>query len=167
MIKCTPDIPKADRRIEKWAIRKAFDTPEDPYLPDEILWRQKEQFSDGVGYGWVDSLKDAAAREISDQMFANAANRFPYNTPTTKEGYRYRMIFEDLFPGQACAETVPGGKSIACSTERAMAWDESFATRADPSGRAAGVHDAAYDGDFVADTVLDSSEPAAKKAKSS
>lgn len=68
----------------------------------------------GVGYGWVDSLKDIAAREISDQMFANAANRFPYNTPTTKEGYRYRMIFEELYPGQACAETVPGGKSSEC-----------------------------------------------------
>lgn len=154
MIKCTPDIPKADRRIEKWAIRKAFDTPDDPYLPDEILWRQKEQFSDGVGYGWVDHLKAVGEAEISDQMFASAKNRFPHNTPTTKEGYRYRMIFEEYFPGQGAEKTVPGGKSIACSTERAMSWDASFATRADPSGRAAGVHDSAYDEKFEADTKI-------------
>ncbi|GMH60804.1 hypothetical protein TrLO_g13623 [Triparma laevis f. longispina] len=140
-----------DKRIEKWAVRKAFDTPDDPYLPDEILWRQKEQFSDGVGYGWVDALKDAAEAEISDQMFENAANRYEYNTPLTKEGFRYRQIFERLFPGKAAYETVPGGKSIACSTERAMSWDASFAGRADPSGRAAGVHDDAYDNSFVAD----------------
>lgn len=120
----------------------------------------------GVGYGWVDSLKDIAEREVSDQMFANAANRYPYNTPTTKEGFRYRMIFEELFPGEAAEKTVPGGKSIACSTERAMNWDATFALRADPSGRAAGTHDAAYDEKFVADTVLDG-EPAQKKAKSS
>lgn len=166
MIVKGPGISKADTRIEKYAIRKAFDTPDDPYLPDDILWRQKEQFSDGVGYGWVDSLKEIAEREVSDQMFANAANRYPYNTPTTKEGFRYRMIFEELFPGEAAEKTVPGGKSIACSTERAMNWDATFALRADPSGRAAGTHDAAYDDKFVADTVLDG-EPASKKAKSS
>lgn len=154
MIVKGPGVRAEDQRIEKWCMRKAFDTPDDPYLPKEILWRQKEQFSDGVGYGWVDSLKDIAEAEVSDQMFANAANRFQYNTPTTKEGYRYRMIFEELFPGEASVQTVPGGKSIACSTERAMAWDESFATRADPSGRAAGVHDSAYNAGFVADTVV-------------
>ena len=137
-------------KIEKWVVRKAFDTPDDPYLPNEILWRQKEQFSDGVGYGWVDFLKDTADKEISDQMFANAANRFPHNTPTTKEGYRYRMIFEEFFPGEAAERTVPGGKSIACSTERAMNWDKSFSQRADPSGRAAGVHAAAYEETFAA-----------------
>ena len=163
MIRAGKDVPADQRRIEKWAMRKAFDTPEDPYLPDEILWRQKEQFSDGVGYGWVDSLRDAAAEEVSDQMFANAANKFPYNTPTTKEGYRYRMIFEELYPGQACAETVPGGKSIACSTERAMAWDASFATRADPSGRAAGVHDATYDDSFEADDKVAGGPPKKQK----
>ena len=97
-------------------------------------------------------------------MFASAANRFPHNTPTTKEGYRYRMIFEEFFPGEAAEKTVPGGKSIACSTERAMAWDESFSKRADPSGRSAGVHDAAYHEKFEADTKLDD-EPPAKKAK--
>lgn len=166
MIKKGPGISKEDTKIEKWAIRKAFDTPDDPYLPNEILWRQKEQFSDGVGYGWVDSLKEIAEHEVSDQMFASAANRFPHNTPTTKEGYRYRMIFEELFPGEAAEKTVPGGKTIACSTERAMGWDKSFADRADPSGRAAGVHDSAYDEAFVADTKLEGDdEPAAKKAK--
>ncbi|KAL7437635.1 hypothetical protein ACHAXH_004863 [Discostella pseudostelligera] len=168
MIVKGPDVSKEDTRIEKYVIRKAFDTPDDPYLPQDILWRQKEQFSDGVGYGWVDSLKEIAEREVSDQMFANAANRYPYNTPTTKEGYRYRMIFEEHFPGEAAEKTVPGGKSIACSTERAMAWDASFALRADPSGRAAGMHEAAYGDNFVADTVLeDLSGPAAKKSKSS
>jgi asparagine synthase (glutamine-hydrolysing) len=107
-------------------------------------------------------LKEIAEKAVSDQQFAAAANRFPHNTPTTKEGYRYRMIFEELFPGDAAEKTVPGGKSIACSTERAMNWDKSFALRADPSGRAAGVHDSAYDGAFMADDVV---EPAAKKAK--
>lgn len=161
MIKTGPGVSEADKRIEKWSIRKAFDTPDDPYLPSDILWRQKEQFSDGVGYGWIDSLKEVAEREVSDQMFATAKNRFPHNTPTTKEGYRYRMIFEELFPGEAAEQTVPGGKSIACSTERAMNWDASFANRADPSGRAAGVHSAAYDDAFngAAD------EPAKKKTK--
>lgn len=166
MIHKGPNVSKEDTRIEKWAIRKAFDTPDDPYLPDEILWRQKEQFSDGVGYGWVDHLKDISENEISDQMFANAKNRFPHNTPTTKEGYRYRMIFESFYPGEAAEQTVPGGKSIACSTERAMNWDASFSSRADPSGRAAGVHDAAYDATFEADTKMqDGEEPPAKKAK--
>mmetsp|Transcript_8477 Transcript_8477/g.17671 ORF Transcript_8477/g.17671 Transcript_8477/m.17671 type:complete len:600 (-) Transcript_8477:1173-2972(-) len=166
MIRKGADISKKDTRIEKWSIRKAFDTPDDPYLPDEILWRQKEQFSDGVGYGWVDHLKAIAENEITDQMFANAGNRFPHNTPTTKEGYRYRMIFESFYPGEAAEKTVPGGKSIACSTERAMNWDKSFALRADPSGRAAGVHDSAYGEKFEADTkVEDTGEPAAKKAK--
>lgn len=120
----------------------------------------------GVGYGWVDSLKEIAEREVSDQMFANAANRYPHNTPTTKEGYRYRMIFEEFFPGEAAERTVPGGKTIACSTERAMNWDASFASRADPSGRSAGVHEDAYGDAFVADTVLeDPKSPATKKAK--
>ena len=99
----------------------------------------------------MDGLKDAAESEVTDQMFLNAKARFPYGTPTTKEGYRYRMIFEEIFPTEAAARTVPFGKSIACSTERAMSWDESFSTRADPSGRAAGVHDASYSAKFVAD----------------
>lgn len=164
MIRAGKDVAPKDKRIEKWAMRKAFDTPDDPYLPDDILWRQKEQFSDGVGYGWVDHLKNVSEKEISDQMFASAANRFPHNTPTTKEGYRYRMIFEEFFPGEAAEKTVPGGKSIACSTERAMNWDKSFSQRADPSGRAAGVHDSAYGETFEADDKV-GDEPAPKKAK--
>ena len=100
-------------------------------------------------------------------MFANAANRFPTNTPTIKEGYRYRMIFEEFYPGEAVEKTVPGGKSIACATKRAMNWDASFSLRADLSGRAAGVHDTAYNEKFVADTVVDdgTSEPPSKKTK--
>lgn len=167
MIVKGPGVDKKDVKIEKYCIRKAFDTPDDPYLPKEILWRQKEQFSDGVGYGWVDHLKAVAEEEVSDQMFAQAANRFPHNTPTTKEGYRYRMIFEEFYPGEAAEKTVPGGKTIACSTERAMKWDASFEKRADPSGRAAGVHDAAYDEKFEGSskTKDDGEEPPAKKPK--
>ena len=128
------------RRIEKAVLREAFEG----YLPESILWRQKEQFSDGVGYGWIDGLKAHAAEHVSDREFAAAASRFPANTPQTKEAYFYRRIFERSFPGEACAQTVPGGKSIACSSPAAIAWDAAFANAADPSGRAvAGVHQAA------------------------
>ncbi|MGH8072604.1 MAG: asparagine synthase-related protein, partial [Lysobacter sp.] len=127
-------------RIEKAVLREAFEG----YLPDEILWRQKEQFSDGVGYGWIDGLKAHAEAHVSDREFAAAASRFPVNPPQSKEAYFYRRIFEQLFPGEACAQTVPGGKSIACSSPVAIAWDAAFADAADPSGRAvAGVHRAA------------------------
>lgn len=137
-------------RIEKHILRDAFDTPEDPYLPHDILWRQKEQFSDGVGYGWIDSLRDLADANVTDQMFANASHRFPENTPGTKEAYFYRSIFEDHYPQISAVRTVPGGPSIACSTARAIEWDESFKNRADCSGRAvAGVHMQAYDSKFV------------------
>jgi asparagine synthase (glutamine-hydrolysing) len=124
-------------RIEKAVLREAFDGA----LPDSILWRQKEQFSDGVGYGWIDGLKAHAEQAISDREFAAAAARYPFNTPATKEAYFYRRIFEQHFPGEACAATVPGGKSIACSSPAALAWDPAFANAADPSGRAVrGVH---------------------------
>jgi asparagine synthase (glutamine-hydrolysing) len=127
-------------RIEKALLREAFAG----YLPDSILWRQKEQFSDGVGYGWIDGLKAHAEVHVSDREFAAAASRFPINPPQTKEAYFYRHIFERCFPGKACAESVPGGKSIACSSPAAIAWDAAFAGAADPSGRAvAGVHRAA------------------------
>jgi asparagine synthase (glutamine-hydrolysing) len=116
-------IDRKAGRIEKYILRKAFDTPEDPYLPQDILWRQKEQFSDGVGYGWIDALRSAAEAEVTDEMMAAAHYLFPLNTPATKEAYRYRAIFEELFPKPSAAETVPGGKSIACSTERAMRWN--------------------------------------------
>ncbi len=132
--------PDGSRRIEKSVLREAFEG----YLPHEILWRQKEQFSDGVGYGWIDGLKAHAGANVSDAEFAEAERRFPFNPPQTKEAYFYRRIFEELFPGEACARTVPGGKSIACSSPAAIAWDAAFANAADPSGRAiAGVHNAA------------------------
>jgi len=129
-----------DGKIEKHIVRSAFDG----YLPDEVLWRQKEQFSDGVGYSWIDSLKEFVETQVSDQDLANAAFRFPINTPDSKEAYYYRTIFESHFPGEAAAKCVPHGKSVACSTPEALAWDASFANNADPSGRAAGVHNAAY-----------------------
>ena len=128
------------RRIEKAMLREAFAG----YLPDEILWRQKEQFSDGVGYGWIDGLKAHAEAHVGDHEFATASERFPINPPQTKEAYLYRALFDRAFPGDACARTVPGGKSIACSSPAAIAWDAAFANAADPSGRAvAGVHNAA------------------------
>ncbi|CAM9600678.1 unnamed protein product [Chrysoparadoxa australica] len=163
-------IKKDEGRMEKYIIRKAFDTPDNPYLPDHILWRQKEQFSDGVGYGWIDALRDKAASEVSDEMFSHRTNVFPHNPPVTKEGYLYRQIFEEFFPKPAAAETVPAGKSIACSTERAIAWDKSFQDRADCSGRAvAGVHNAAYGQSFAIGKADENGEPVtergAKKAR--
>lgn len=128
----------ANRKMEKGVLREAFDGA----LPEKILWRQKEQFSDGVGYGWIDGLKAQAEQAVTDREFAAAAARYPFNTPATKEAYFYRRIFEQHFPGEACAATVPGGKSIACSSPAALAWDPAFANAADPSGRAVrGVHD--------------------------
>ena len=115
-------------------------------LPEEILWRQKEQFSDGVGYGWIDALKDHAEAQVSDRELSEAAQRFPLNPPQTKEAYCYRRIFERHFPSPAAAATVPGGPSIACSTPEALAWDESFTRMADPSGRAMrGIHETSYE----------------------
>jgi asparagine synthase (glutamine-hydrolysing) len=126
-----------ERKIEKYPLRKAFEG----YLPDEVLWRQKEQFSDGVGYRWIDSLKATAEERISSAQMENAKYRFPHNTPPTKEAYMYREIFESHFPGESAAQAVPGGPSIACSTPTAIAWDAAFANNADPSGRAVlGVH---------------------------
>ncbi|MBB1472089.1 MULTISPECIES: asparagine synthase B [unclassified Luteimonas] len=123
--------------IEKAVLREAFDG----LLPDAILWRQKEQFSDGVGYGWIDGLKAHAAQVVGARAFAEAAQRFPYAPPLTREAYWYRSLFDDAFPGAACARTVPGGPSIACSSPAAIAWDAAFAGQADPSGRAViGVH---------------------------
>ena len=128
------------QRMEKGVLRAAFEG----YLPKEILWRQKEQFSDGVGYGWIDGLKAHAEAQVSDRELAAAAKRFPVNPPQTKEAYLYRSLFERFYPSPAAADTVPGGKSIACSSPAAIAWDASFAKMADPSGRAvAGVHEQA------------------------
>ena len=130
-------VADGSRPIEKAILREAFDG----YLPDSVLWRQKEQFSDGVGYGWIDGLKAHAETQVGGREFAFAASRFPVNPPMTKEAYLYRHIFERHFPGESCARTVPGGKSIACSSPAAIAWDAAFEAAADPSGRAvAGVH---------------------------
>ena len=133
-----------DGKMEKWILRKAFDNGDT--LPAEVLWRQKEQFGDGVGYSWIDSIRDFVENEVSDQQFASAEFRFPVNTPDTKEGYYFRTIFEGYFPQESAARCVPSGKSIACSTVEALEWDESFKNNADPSGRSMkDVHSGASD----------------------
>jgi len=128
-------------RMEKYILRKAFDDPDKPYLPSSVLWRQKEQFSDGVGYSWIDGLKAFAEKEVTDEQMATASYRFPHNTPATKEAYLYRSIFHSHFPQESAARRVPGGPSIACSTPAAIEWDIAWKNKADPSGRAiSGVH---------------------------
>ncbi|XP_056866630.1 asparagine synthetase [glutamine-hydrolyzing] isoform X2 [Raphanus sativus] len=140
-------IKPEEGRIEKWVLRRAFDDEERPYLPKHILYRQKEQFSDGVGYSWIDGLKSHAAENVNDKMMSNAAHIFPHNTPLTKEAYYYRMIFERFFPQNSARLTVPGGATVACSTAKAVEWDANWSNNMDPSGRAAiGVHLSAYDG---------------------
>ncbi|MBA5630117.1 asparagine synthase B [Moheibacter lacus] len=128
-------------RMEKWVVRKAFED----YLPEEIAWRQKEQFSDGVGYSWIDTLKEMVNEKVSDNQLLNAESRFPVNPPMSKEEYFYRSIFEEHFPSNTAALTVPYAKSVACSTPQALLWDAAFQNLNDPSGRAvANVHNEAY-----------------------
>jgi len=119
-------------RIEKWVLRKAFED----YLPPSVAWRQKEQFSDGVGYNWIDTLKSITSQEVTDEQLANAKYRFPINPPMSKEEYFYRSIFSEHFPSDSAASCVPSVPSVACSTAEALAWDESFKNMIDPSGRA-------------------------------
>jgi asparagine synthase (glutamine-hydrolysing) len=119
-------------RMEKWVLRKAFED----YLPASIAWRQKEQFSDGVGYNWIDTLKALTSKEISDEQLTNAKYRFPINPPMSKEEYFYRSIFTEHFPSDSAASCVPSVPSVACSTAEALAWDASFKNMIDPSGRA-------------------------------
>ncbi len=139
-----------DGRMEKWVVRKAFED----YLPQSIAWRQKEQFSDGVGYSWIDTLKEQAESKVSDSEFAAAAEKYPTNTPKNKEEYLYRTIFESHYPSEASAKTVPSVKSVACSTPEALLWDVSFQHLNDPSGRAvASVHNESYDKVGVEDIV--------------
>lgn len=127
--------------IEKKILREAFSD----MLPDEVVWRQKEQFSDGVGYSWIDSLKQLTSDLVSDEEMARAAERFPEQTPMNKEEYYYRSVFEELFPSRSAALTVPSVPSVACSTAEALAWDEAFRNLNDPSGRAVkGVHADSY-----------------------
>ena len=128
-------------RMEKWVLRKAFED----MLPKSVVWRQKEQFSDGVGYSWIDTLKEMVNDKISDHQFENAHHRFPIQTPTSKEEFYYRSIFEEHFPSDTAALSVPSVPSVACSSPFALAWDESFKNMNDPSGRAvARVHSDAY-----------------------
>lgn len=129
-------------KMEKHILRECFEDD----LPPAIAWRQKEQFSDGVGYSWIDTLRETAEAKVTVQQMESAKFRFPYNTPVTKEGYVYREIFEELFPLEGAAKCVPGGPSVACSSAKAIEWDESFKNCVDPSGRAVqAVHNEAYD----------------------
>ena len=129
------------KTIEKKIVREAFAD----LLPESVVWRQKEQFSDGVGYSWIDTLKQITAEAVSDEQMAHAAERFPINPPMNKEEYYYRSIFEEYFPSESAARSVPSVPSVACSSAEALAWDASFKNLNDPSGRAvAGVHEEAY-----------------------
>ena len=129
-------------RIEKWVLREAFKD----YLPESVLWRQKEQFSDGVGYSWIDSLKDLVSKEVSDHDLENASKIFSINTPRNKEEYYYRLIFSDHFSSDAAAKSVPSVPSVACSTPQALEWDEAFKNMNDPSGRSiSNIHNKSYE----------------------
>ncbi len=129
-----------DGKMEKWVLRKAFED----YLPGSVAWRQKEQFSDGVGYSWIDSLKETVEEKVSDDQLKSAVKKFPTNTPQSKEEYFYRSIFAEHFPSDTAAKTVPSVPSVACSTPEALAWDASFQNLNDPSGRAVSSHEESY-----------------------
>ena len=134
-------LPDGKQRMEKWILRKAFED----MLPEEICWRQKEQFSDGVGYNWIDTLKKMTEEKVSDAEFARRENRFPVNPPKTKEEYYYREIYSKLFPSDSAAKVVPHEAGVACSTAKALEWDAAWKNMDEPSGRAiAGVRDKAY-----------------------
>lgn len=135
------DKMSGNGKIEKHILRQAFED----YLPAEVAWRQKEQFSDGVGYSWIDTLKEIAGQQVTDEQMANVHHRFPINPPLTKEEYVYRTIYSDLFPSDSAAQCVPSVPSVACSTPVALAWDEAFRKHADPSGRSVvSVHEHSY-----------------------
>ena len=135
------DKMAGEGKIEKHILREAFSD----MLPESIAWRQKEQFSDGVGYGWIDAVKDYAEDHVSDEQMARAESRIPFNTPASKEAYLFRSHFERLFPLASAAQTVPGGPTVACSTPEAVLWDQSLQEMNDPSGRAVrSVHQDAY-----------------------
>ena len=141
-MRTNPEAKMCPRKtIEKKIVREAFAD----MLPESVAWRQKEQFSDGVGYSWIDTLKEITSKAVTDEQMAHAAERFPINTPMNKEEYYYRSIFEEYFPSESAARSVPSVPSVACSTAEALAWDASFKNLNDPSGRAvAGVHEEAY-----------------------
>ena len=130
-----------NERMEKWVLRKAFEE----YLPPSITWRQKEQFSDGVGYSWIDTLKNLVENKVSDEQIINANHRFPSQTPQNKEEFYYRTIFESHFPSDTAAMSVPSVPSVACSSPVALSWDIEFQNQNDPSGRAVSkVHEKSY-----------------------
>lgn len=134
-------LSNGEQRMEKWILRKAFED----LLPGEICWRQKEQFSDGVGYSWIDTLKKITEEKVSDAEFARRENRFPVNPPKTKEEYYYREIYSRLFPSDSAARCVPHEAGVACSTAKALEWDEAWKNMDEPSGRAiGGIHNDAY-----------------------
>ena len=134
-------LPDGKQRMEKWILRKAFED----LLPESIAWRQKEQFSDGVGYNWIDTLKKMTEEKVSDAEFARRENRFPVNPPKTKEEYYYREIYSRLFPSDSAARCVPHEAGVACSTAKALEWDAAWKTMDEPSGRAImGVHNNAH-----------------------
>jgi asparagine synthase (glutamine-hydrolysing) len=126
-IEAEEKLPKTYEGIEKYILRKAFDTPEQPYLPQEVLWRQKEQFSDGVGYNWIDTLIEYCSSQVTDEQLEKASELFPYNTPATKEAYYYRSIFHKFYPQESAAQTV-------------RKWIPKWQANTDPSGRANAAH---------------------------
>lgn len=141
MVVSTGSSTETKQRMEKWILRKAFED----LLPENICWRQKEQFSDGVGYNWIDTLKKMTEEKVSDAEFARRENRFPVNPPKTKEEYYYREIYSRLFPSDSAARCVPHEAGVACSTAKALEWDAAWKNMDEPSGRAiSGVHDKAY-----------------------
>lgn len=141
-MRLAPEVKMAPGKvIEKKVVREAFES----LLPVSVAWRQKEQFSDGVGYSWIDTLKEVTAAAVSDEQMAHAAERFPVHPPMNKEEYYYRSIFEEHFPSESAARSVPSVPSVACSSAEALAWDTAFKNLNDPSGRAVkGVHEEAY-----------------------
>ena len=130
----------SEDKMEKWVLRKAFED----LLPDEITWRQKEQFSDGVGYNWIDKLKEVVNDKVSDDLFEKTKENFPINPPLNKEEFYYRTIFKSLFPSDTAAMSVPSEPSVACSSKAALKWDASFSGKNDPSGRAINNHENNY-----------------------
>ena len=130
----------SEDKMEKWILRKAFED----LLPNEIAWRQKEQFSDGVGYNWIDKLKELVNDKVSDDLFEKTKEKFSINPPLNKEEFYYRSIFKSLFPSDTAAMSVPSEPSVACSSKAALEWDASFLGKNDPSGRAINNHENHY-----------------------
>ena len=127
--------------MEKWILRKAFED----YLPESVAWRQKEQFSDGVGYNWIDTLKELTSSKVTDEQMTKVNETFPINPPMNKEEYYYRTIFTEHFPSEPAAQCVPSVPSVACSTPIALEWDAAFKNLNDPSGRSVkSVHEQGY-----------------------